>query len=89
MIGASGAWPSSVCADGLLGVMCVGRDPYRAMHLGWRRWGIRIAPFGGHFIGFGTLAWFQTGMGGMGLEYGLSGEHGRPEMGDGGIVFMA
>ena len=72
-----------------LGVMCVGHALCRAMYLGWRRWGIGIAPFGRHWVGFRTLAWLQIGMRGMGLEYGLGVDHGRPDMGGGGIVFVA
>ena len=83
-IGAGGVWPYSVCA-----IVFVGCAPCRGMHLGWRQWGIRIAPFVRHLVGFGTLAWLQIGMGGMGLEYGLGVNHGRRNMGDGGIVFVA
>ena len=39
-IGAGGVWPFSACA-----VVFVGCAPCQGMHLGWRQWGIGIAPF--------------------------------------------
>ena len=89
LVGADGLVPAVFGHFSLCAVVFVGCALCRAMHLGWQRWGIRIAPFGRHLVGLGTLAWLKIGMRGMGLEYGLGVDHGRPDMGGGGIVFVA
>ena len=64
-----------------LGVICVGRDPFRAMYLGWRQWGMGIGPFV-MLLYFGMDANWDGGLG-LGLEYGLGIDHGRRNMGGG------
>ena len=59
------------------------------IYLGWWKWGIGIFPFSRYLVGFGTLAWLRIGMRGIVLDYGLGVDHGRPNMGDGGFVFVA